>query len=364
MRSFPRGSFCLLLLVGISTEAYARKTNQAVYEEPFDLAAGGASLTRASREGVMFANPAIMPHGEQFFRWLGVQTSVVAARESVAFAQSMAGGGQGNAGADEIIDQVLVDKTPIHFGTTTALSFITNNFGIGAFARLEPDIYGEQYGVGGTPAIHVSAEAYSGGVGSFAFKPLSWLSLGVTAKYLYVAEPDIELSLTDQSAIQNLTNNPQSLQEAASFGSGIGTDAGLLVFLQGHTVDWRFALKVDDIGDTQFSGTQAPFLQTIHTGAAVTFHGSQNALHLSLDYRDVLNAYEEKTFKKVYAGAKLMLFERLGLAAGLYQGIPTVGARIEALFLKFGLTAYGREMGETVGERQRNLYVAHFSVGF
>lgn len=364
MRLMRRGSFCLLLTAFMAGSAYGGKTNQAVYEEPFDLAAGGSSLTRASREGVLFANPAIMPYGEKFFRWLGMQTSVIAARESVSFAKSLAGGGQGDAQGEEIIDKVLVEKTPLHFGMTNALSFISNNFGVGAFARLEPDIYGEQFGVGGTPAIHVTAEAYSGAVASLAYRPLSWLSLGVTGKYLYVAEPDIELALSDQARIQELANNPQSLQEAASFGSGFGTDVGLLVFLQGYSVDWRFALKVDDLGDTNFTGSQKPFLQAVHTGAAVTFHGAQNALHLSLDYRDALNAYEEKTFKKIYAGAKLMLFEHLGLAAGLYQGIPTVGVRLEAFFLKLGATAYGREMGDAVGQRQRNLYVAYFSAGF
>lgn len=349
--------------VGVPT-AWAKKTNQAVYEEPFDQAAGGSSLTRASREGVMFANPAMMPFGQDLFRWLGMQTSVIAARESIEFARALTSGKDTSESGDNIVTKVLEEKTPIHFGVSNALSVITNNFGLGVFARVEPDIYGEEYGAGGLPAVTVSAEIYGGAVSSVAFKPFRWLGLGATAKYLYVAEPDITLGLTDTTRIAELTNDPEALQNAASMGRGMGFDVGALLFLQGHTVDYRLALKVDDAGDTKFTGTQAPFKQTIHVGNAITFHGSEQALHLSLDYRDVQGAYEEKLFKRVYIGAKLLLMSTIGLAAGLYQGIPTVGARFELLFLKCGFTAYGREMGDTVGERQRNLYVGYVSLGF
>lgn len=350
----------------LTRQAYARKSTQPVYEEPFDLAAGGAALTRASQEGILFTNPAQLPFGGQFFRWFGAQFAVNAARESIDFAKTATGGGaEGEEGdqAGEVLDHLLKKKTPIHFGATTATSFITSHFGVGAFARFEPDIYGQQFGSAGVPSVVASAEAYAGAVASAATAVTKWLSLGLTAKYLYVAEPEIELALTDEAKIAELSTNPAALQDAASFGSGIGTDVGLLMFFQGRSLDYRFAVKVDDVGDTQFTGTQAAFKQTIHVGTGITLHGATNALHLSLDYRDVTNVYEEKPFKRIHAGAKLLLLNYLGLAAGYYQGIPSVGVRMNLFLMQLGVTAYGREMGSTTESRQRNLYVAYFGVG-
>lgn len=355
-----------------TSQAFARKSTQPVYEEPFDLAAGGAGLTRASQEGILFTNPAQLPFGGKFFRWFGSQFAVNTARESIDFAKTAIGGGGGDSAeegaqssdqAGEILDHLMKKKTPIHFGVSTATSFITSHFGIGAFARLEPDIYGQQFGSAGVPSVVVSAEAYAGAVGSVATTITRWLSLGITAKYLYVAEPDLELALTDEQRITELTTDPSALQDAASFGSGVGTDLGMLMFFQGRHVDYRLALKVDDVGDTQFTGTQPAFKQTIHVGTGLTLHGTTNALHLSLDYRDVTNVYEEKPFKRIHAGAKLLLFNYLGLAAGYYQGIPSVGVRLNLYLMQLGATAYGREMGTTTESRQRNLYVAYFGVG-
>ncbi len=352
--------------VGIlhAPEAHARKTSQPIYEEPFDLAAGGAALTRASQEGILFTNPAQLPFGGQFFRWFGTQFGVNAARESIDFAKTAMNGGDGGEDqAGEVLDHLLKKKTPIHFGAQTATSFITSHFGIGAFARFEPDIYGQQFGSVGVPSVVASAEAYVGAVASAATAITRWLSLGVTGKYLYVAEPYIELALTDEAQIAELSTNPSALKDAASFGHGIGSDVGLLMFFQGPRVDCRFAFKVDDVGDTQFTGGQAAFKQTMHAGTGFTWHGTTNSLHLSLDYRDLTNVYEEKPFKRIHAGAKLLLMNYLGLAAGYYQGIPSVGVRLNLILMQLGVTAYGREMGSTVESRQRNLYVAYFGVG-
>jgi len=349
---------CLVLAscIGWSTELLARKTNQSVYEEPFDLAAGGASLTRASQEGVMFANPALMPWGKKFHRWFGTQTTAIINREAKELAQS------GAKDSSKILDKAL--DVQIHPGMLHSTSWITNNFGIGAFARVEPDIETKEFGDSGLPALHVSGEVYAGGVMSLAGTLGSWLSLGTTIKALRVSEPDLEVALTDETRIKELQSDSSTLSDEVALSSGTGFDLGSLIFLQGSSLDFRLAVKAEDLGNTKFVGNQAPFKQTLHGGMGLTFHGSTEALHLSLDYRDVSGAYEEKPFKKVYAGAKLLLRNYVGLAAGLYQGIPSAGIRADLLLLKIGFTAYGREMGTYVGERQRNLYLVYVGLGF
>lgn len=357
---------------GWGESLWARKTNQAVYEEPFDIAAGGAALTRASQEGVLFANPALMPYGGVFHRWLGIQSSVLASREWIDQArgqpQNEACGTAEDGGAGLPQDPgAILDKVqcqPVHFGVLQSLSYLTNNVGVAAFARMEADLTGEKFGPGGLPVLSLGVEGYGGAVASYGMPLARWFSLGVTVKKLYVAEPDISIDIADSSRIERLTNDPQALQNELSYGSGMGYDAGMLLFLQGSNMDFRWAIKADDVGDTQFTGTQPAFKQTLHTGLGLTFHGTTEAIHLSADYRDILGVYEEQIFKRIYAGARLMMRNRFGFAVGYYQGIPTAGVRLDLFFFKIGATVYGREMGDYVGDSQRNLYVVYFGTGF
>jgi hypothetical protein len=355
----------MLAFLLFAESAYGRKTNQAVYEEPFDLASGGASLTRATQEGVMFANPALMTYGERFHRWLGLQFGAIAGKDSVEFVQNTAkssgGDSEGEDGDTAFIDGLF--EKPIHAGAMFSLSYITDTIGIGAFSRIEPDFEGKQFGPAGTPTVNISAEAYGGGVFSYSHRVAPWFSLGLTAKYLQVAEPDLELDLGNQAEIIEFTENPAEVAKVSELGTGMGYDIGSLLFLQGNWFDYRLALKVDDVGGTKLSGDSDDFKQTMHVGTGITFHGSTEALHLSVDYRDLQGVYEERPFKRIYMGAKLVIRNMLGLGAGLYQGLPTYGVRLDLLLFKAGFTVYGREMGNFPGEKQRNIYVAYLGMG-
>ncbi|MGE0173074.1 MAG: hypothetical protein AB7T49_09825 [Oligoflexales bacterium] len=354
-----------ILFIVFGQNAFARKTNQAVYEEPFDLASGGASLTRATQEGVMFANPALMTYGEKFHRWLGFQLGVLAGKDSIKFVQDTAKGDdksdEGEDATGKFVDDLF--EKPIHAGLTYGLSYITETAGVGVFSRAEPDFEGKQFGPAGTPTVNVSAEIYAGAVASYSFRVARWFSLGLTAKYLKVAEPDVEIDLGDRQRIAELADNPDTVSGLTDVGTGTGYDIGSLIFLQGSWFDYRLAVKVDDVGGTKLSGAGDDFKQTIHVGTGITFHGSTEALHLSLDYRDVQGVYEELPFKRLYMGAKLLIRNMLGIGAGLYQGLPTYGVRLDLLLFKAGVTIYGREMGAVPGEKQRNIYVAYLGMG-
>lgn len=361
-------SYLFIVLISLPAPLFG-KGNQAIYEDPFDQAAGGASLTRASQEGVMFANPAVMPFGKKFLRWFGSSFSVMAGRDSVAEAKSLSSGSKksdSNEGDDQTAEnQDYFDKVfdkPIHFGAASTLSFISNNFGIGTFARFEPDIAGKKFDETGLPEIRARAELYGGGVLSGAKALTPWFSLGVTAKYLYKSEPDIALSLGDQTKIEELKSDPKALQKENALGKGVGFDTGALVFLQGRHLDYRLALKVDDIGGTTFSEDQKEFKQLMHAGLGVTVHNAIDSLHLSLDFRDISGVYSDSIPMRVYAGAKLIIRNYIGLAGGLYQGYPTYGIRLDLIFVKLGFTYYGREMGRYAGDDGRDIYIV--SLGF
>ncbi|WP_141731776.1 hypothetical protein [Oligoflexus tunisiensis] len=363
---FLKHSFCKvsIALLGLGIPAgtlTAKSSNELPYTEPFDLAAGGTTLTRASQEGIVFANPALLPLGGAWIRWMGFQAGIMLDRD---LAQSAQGGSiSTTAGGDGDIVEQLFSRS-LHLGQTATLSFLNQNFAVSVFDRVEVDIAGDRFGDSGMPSVNFGVEAYGGVLTSYALRPVRWFSLGMTAKHLYASEPELKIPITDQEKIRQLTENTADLKNEIAMNQGTGADVGMLFLMQGHHLDLSMGLKVEDVGGTRFTGDQAAFPQTYNVGFGLALHGSKEVLHLSLDYRDITNAYEEKTFKKVYLGARFMLRNMFGIACGLYQGIPTAGIRLDLFLFKLGITAYGRELGTYPGDRQRNMVMVYTSFGF
>jgi hypothetical protein len=394
--------FMALLLPG---PAFARKTNQSVYQDPFDLGAGGASLTRASKDGRVFANPALLPYGGKFHYWGGSSISILTNKESVDTARELFnqardgsegdsaeegdGSGEGEEGggqnqAAELMDKAL--ENPIRVGWGTSLAWITRYFGLSVFSRLEMDLRAREFGETGFPEAHFQAESYHGVLLGTAMRtPWRWLSFGGAAKMVYGSEPDLRVQLTDTESISQMSD-PSLLQDLSTHKRGVGMDFGMLMFFQGQHMDYSLAAKVDDLGDTKFTGgtsgdaaetdengeavvsptqnnTLESFKQVVSAGTAVTLHTGADALHLALDYRDITNAYGEKLFKKVYAGAKVLLRTYVGLSAGYYQGYPTYGAEIDLILIRLAGTYYTRELGDSPGVDPRRIYMFTLSAG-
>lgn len=344
-----------------ATDLFAKRSSELIYTEPFDLAAGGTTLTRASQEGIVFANPALLPLGAAYIRWLGFQTGFMLDRD-LAEAGTTSIQDAANTEDSSFMNQLF--SRSLHFGQTTSLGFLNKNVAVTAFNRLELDVEGDRFGNGGLPAIEFQAEAYAGGLLTVATQPLRWFSIGLTGKYLYAGEPTILVPVTDEARVRELVDNPDTLQDEFTYGQGTGADLGTLFLWQNPHFDLSLGLKVEDIGGTVISNDQGTIPQTYHAGIGMAFHGTTQVLHLSLDHRDIGQAHEdEKTFKKVYAGARLMLFEMIGVAVGLYQGIPTCGIRLDLYLLKLGITAYGRELGNYPGDKQRNMVMIYTSMG-
>ncbi len=402
-----------------STSAFAKKTNQTVYQDPFDLGAGGASLTRASKDGRVHANPALLPYGGKFHYWGGSSISVLTNKESVDTARSLFNqasgsgesaeedpveeepteegteGGEGESGgsdqAAELMEKALA--APVRVGWGVSLAWVTRLFALSVFSRLEMDLRAKEFGQTGFPEAHFQSESYHGVLlGTGVKTPFRWLSFGVAGKYVYGSEPDLRVQLTDTNSISQMSD-PKLLQDLSAHKVGTGADLGMLMFFQGSAVDFSIAGKVEDIGNTKFvassskAGAQAAedeeaeeaaegtgaepsknntleeFKQVVSFGTGLTFHTGSDALHLALDYRDITNAYGEKPFKKVYAGAKLLLRTYVGLSAGYYQGYPTYGAEIDLILVRLAGTYYTRELGDSPGVDPRRIYMFTVSAG-
>jgi len=346
-----------------SSEIFARKTNHNVWQDDFDLSAGGASLSLATQEGMLFANPAQLPIGGKLFRWLGLKSSFFIGEQSVALFQSFR---QKTEEEESNMSSKIFEKS-IHFGTSYSFSFITNNLGIVSFFKLAPEAYTSRYGIAGMPQLKLSGELYGGVVvgGGFRLPKIPWLSLGVGLKYLIVSEPEI---IADISSLESLKNiqDPEALQKHFHPGQGLGLDLGMLFFFPGSSIDYRLSIKLDNLGGTYFRNADYPssFKQTFHIGTGVTFHQNSSAIHLALDYRDITNAYKEEWFKKLYMGVKTMIQTYLGVGLGLYQGYLSYGVEIDLIFLRLAAVHYTEETGEHPGVKPRSIYQITLATGF
>jgi hypothetical protein len=242
-----------ILNLAFASQVWAKRSSELVYTEPFDLAAGGTTLTRASQEGIVFANPALLPLGAAYIRWLGLQTGVMIDRDLAESGSTRIGDAAG-AGESNFVDQLF--GRSLHFGQTTTLSFLNQNLAITAFNRFEVDVAGRRFGDAGLPTIDFAVEAYAGALTSLATRPWRWLSLGLTAKHLYVAEPTISVPIADQNRVRELVENPNDLRDEVKIGKGTGADVGALFLWQNHSLDLSLGLKVEDLGATKLSGTR------------------------------------------------------------------------------------------------------------
>jgi hypothetical protein len=372
------GCFHLWLLVGSlpvggllfrSRDVAYAKGSAPLVEDPFDIAAGGASLTRASQGGMILSNPALIPYGPGFHRWVGSETTLIVGKDSVDFARSLQNGdssasNDGSSDQSKFIEKIVT--TPIHAGTLNNLSYINRLFGIGAFSRNEFDIAVKKFGDTGLPSVRFRGESYQAlGLSAASFIAGPAISFGVTGKYLYASAPDLAIDLTDQEAIGRLQTTG-GIRSLMAMNSGFGYDAGLLFFSQGLNVDYRLALKVDDIGGTSLGGdgTLTELRQVASAGLGYTLHNAVDAIHLSLDYRDIQASYQEELFKRIRIGAKLLVRRHLGLGIGYYDGWPSYGLEVDAWIIRLTATYYTREFGAKPGIDPRPLYALGFSMGF
>ena len=106
----PYFSIFLLFFTSFSAERVMAQgfTNLPAYVHPFDLAGGGSIMTRATRDGILFANPAELPVAGIGFRWFGVQTGLFSDSSLLQVAQ------EGVRDANDII--LALRENPINYG--------------------------------------------------------------------------------------------------------------------------------------------------------------------------------------------------------------------------------------------------------
>jgi hypothetical protein len=322
---------------------------QPAYENPFDLAAGGASITRATQDGVVFVNPSLAAFGAGVLRSIYLRNAYHATKETGFFARDLQ---SGNAKVDSSFLKKAL-RTPYHAGVDFSGGFITSKFNLGLFASTRIDIQGSQFGSAGLPELTSRSYAHGGVAIGLSHVFADTVAIGWSSKPIYVAEAAETIGLDDLQAAQELQSR---LKRVLKKGYGLSNDAALTLQKRSRFVDIRLAGVAYDVGETKFKGGPAPWKMTIGTGVGVTLHTRDSAIHCAYDIRDVSKAYGQHITKRTHYGCRAIAARYFGIAAGVHQGYFTYGALLNLIILRLEAGSYGREMGNRVGANPRRVY--------
>lgn len=335
-----------------ATEPVPLHTHEPIYQNPFDTAAGGASLTRATQDGALYANPSLSALGRGVFRWFYARTAFHLGKDLVDLGYSSYKTGIKNLDMAQLIEKAI--KTPIFGGLDMSIGSITRFGGVGVYSSARFDLAAREFGSVGMPEFRARALGY-GGIASTGSVELSdFFSLGMAYRYQATGEVNQTLSLIDVASSPNTAVT--ALRENLQYGFGNAFDVGGTFQLRSKNVDFRLAGTVNDVGNTKFTGKVTPWKQTYNAGAGVTFHSRASAMHCSVDRRDWTGVYNEHWTRRTYAGCKLLVNQRVGVAYGLYQGWPSYGFVLSSFFMRIEGGMYTKEMGSQAGTDPRRVY--------
>ncbi len=342
-------AFCAFAL---AAEPVPLHTHEAIYQNPFDTAAGGASLTRATQDGALYANPSLSALGRGFFRWFFARTAFHLGKDLADFGISSYKTGFKGADLASIVSKAI--KTPVFGGLDFTLGSLTRFGGVGVYSSTRFDLVAREFGSVGMPEFRIRGLGYVGLATSGAVDLSDHFSLGMAYRYQATGEVNKSLSLVDVAASPGTA--VAALQQSLEYGFGHAVDLGATVQTRSRNVDFRVAGTINDVGNTKFSGKVTPWKQTMSAGVGVTFHNRNSAMHCAVDRRDLTAVYGEHWTRRTYAGCKLLVDQRVGVAAGLYQGWPSYGFVLSALFIRLEGGVYTKEMGAQVGTDPRKVY--------
>ncbi|WP_130606573.1 hypothetical protein [Fluviispira sanaruensis] len=336
------------------------KKAASIYQNPFDLASGGASMTRATQEGVLFANPSLPAFGEGIIRSIFFKNTVSVGAQSIGFLNDAAAafGSFNTTQLQNLLGDIV--KKPVYFGLDSAAGIVTSSFSIAGFSSAKIDLNGRQFGILGLPNIQIKSNGFLGVASAISTQFANTLAIGIGPKYIYNAEINADLGVND---ILNASQAQSIITNALKKGTAISTDIGVTLQKRTKHFDVRLAGVVADVGNTQFTGGVPPWLQTYNAGVGLTLHDETNALHCALDFRDISDVYKEDLPKKVYMGCKLLITRIFGLGFGYLQGWPSYGFVLNLFLMRIEAGTYTKDAGNyQAGLLGRQVYFA--SLGF
>ena len=341
-----------------SSDLQARSLSEPLYVEPFDRGAGSTVLTRASREGMMYGNPALISLGSPWIRWFGLQ-STMKARGNTPKLTELYNQNKANFEGDaaDLVD--FADAVDIGVGPEVSFSFLNEYFSVNSFVDLSTYFKYEAFGKVGIPGSRAILEALGAFSTSLSYAPARWLSLGLT--YSKVGGIYRDLVITPLNSSEAI----ETFEDLESFGTGDALTGGLLLISRGYTFDYSLGIVAKNIGGLKFSDDTHPsFPATIDAGLGFAIHTKGSVIDWSLELEDVIQATPYPLSERLKFGVRFLAWQHIGLALGYRYRTPTAAITVDAYLLKLTIGTSTQRVGLGENSLLRSEYTLTLTTGY
>ncbi|NRA62859.1 MAG: hypothetical protein HRU19_00165 [Pseudobacteriovorax sp.] len=329
-----------LVLLMIGDVSFARNMSEPVYVDPFDRGAGSTVLTRATREGMVYGNPALLTLGGAWVRWMGLQVTMKPSGEIETVQSNINNLQNEDEGNSESNLQSILSALDFGIGSEVSIGLLNQYVALASFADVSAYFLYNQFGNTGIPGARGILEGMGGAALALAYAPVRWWSIGVNHKQLYGIYKDVVVTPT------NSTESLGELQNINGAGIGQSTDVGSILFFQGFNVDYSLGLTIANLVPVEFSDNTHPKLnQRKNIGLGLALHTETNVIDFSLELHDIEAKSETLLNRRLKFGMRVLLWQILGLSAGYNNGFPTFGLAMDAYIFKMGLSYSHRIVG-------------------
>jgi hypothetical protein len=246
-----------------------------------------------------------------------------------------------------------------HAGAQLLPSFVTTNFGIGAYARYSVDT---DY-TSSTDLFNYNYTNDEGAVLGYCFRLFEGrLKIGATGKLIN----RVQVAQTFPGTTTGLT-----MQQIATEGTGVGWDGGVLL-----TAPWDWlptlGISAHDIGNTKFNlgnglqyktGIQpGPQMQMVNAAIGIfPIHSNHVRSSFTIEYQDLQNPQTLQPMRPWHGGVEFNFGDILNIRGGFNEGYYTAGIELDFGHNQFQAATYGEEIGTATVNREDRRFVFEYS---
>lgn len=371
-----------LIILLISLPAFAVKEYYSISRSIRALGMGNANYGLSNDESALFYNPAglsLYKGGFQMMLPIQFQASTNAT-SAISKIQNAADGGGSAAGILNQLQALQGDIYNAGFGLFPHI--LMKNFAVGlllADTKMNFGIVGAEF----ETAVDLSLVSDTGifvGYARSVFDPD--LHIGATLKAMARAGGNKNLGILEIAQGQSIGTN---LEDLGGGGGGVDLDIGAIyevpeIPLLPFIVSSRFGLTFSNLLGSKMTiskqGATPPGLgRTMSIGGVAIIKGWQFIdnfivagdiadLRLGGESNPDVGARIGSFWKHVNVGVEMPMQRWFALRLGLHQGLPSIGLGLNGRVVKFDVSYYGEELGQTLDTLNHYRVAARLAFGF
>jgi hypothetical protein len=372
--------FLILILVLISTKAFALDEIIRHYRSPRVVGMGGVRTTTGIYEDSLFGgNPALLAMPEDWkLQILGINLEANSNFINTASKFSTISSASGADTFTKIADAGLVGRnlherfgvnmgfyTPTFFSDKTAFGFgILANQQLNAMLRTNTDMSVQGYlDVG--PGIGVAKRFLNNSL---------YVGASIRAIYRLAADRDIR-------TVEFLGGKKLSLTDIG--GQGVGLDGDLGAFykvpLELPIVKFSVGASINNVAASQYDFAGRTLIKKVgdvrppqnYRSASLGVRADFESFAVLTDNKAAIEIQDIGShgkvvsfWKRTHLGAETRLIRLISLRGGFNQGYYTLGLGLNLPVLKIDLATYGEEIGTNAGMLEDRRYIAKIAIEF